>query len=96
MDFVLDVLTEWIKEMLTGGIMGNLSGLFNSVNQQVAAIIIVTNTWNIVMGGIGYGAKCGYTGAGIISSDRLSSVNRKRRVLQLYGPRANLWACFPA
>ena len=50
MDFVLDVLTEWIKEMLTGGIMGNLSGLFNSVNQQVAAIIIVTNTWNIVMG----------------------------------------------
>ena len=50
MDFVLDVLTEWIKEMLAGGIMGNLSGLFNSVNQQVAAIIIVTNTWNIVMG----------------------------------------------
>ena len=65
--------------------MGNLSGLFNNVNQQVAAIIIVTNTWNIVMGGIGYGAKCGYTGAGIISSDRLSSVNRKRRGLQLYG-----------
>lgn len=50
MDFVLDVLTEWIKEMLAGGIMGNLSGLFNSVNQQAAAIIIVTNTWNIVMG----------------------------------------------
>lgn len=50
MDFVLDVLTEWIKEMLAGGIMGNLSGLFNNVNQQVAAIIIVTNTWNIVMG----------------------------------------------
>lgn len=50
MDFVLDVLTEWIKEMLAGGIMGNLSGLFNNVNQQAAAIIIVTNTWNIVMG----------------------------------------------
>lgn len=33
-----------------GGIMGNLSGLFNNVNQQAAAIIIVTNTWNIVMG----------------------------------------------
>lgn len=30
--------------------MGNLSGLFNNVNQQAAAIIIVTNTWNIVMG----------------------------------------------
>ena len=50
MDFVLDVLTEWIKEMLAGGIMGNLSGLFNNVNQQAAAIIIVTNTWEIVMG----------------------------------------------
>ena len=35
MDFLLDALTEWLKEMLVGGIMGNLSGMFDSVNQQV-------------------------------------------------------------
>ena len=38
MDFLLDALTQWLKEMLVGGIMGNLSGMFDSVNQQVADI----------------------------------------------------------
>ena len=38
MDFLLDALTNWLKEMLVGGIMGNLSGMFDSVNQQVADI----------------------------------------------------------
>ena len=38
MDFLLYALTEWLKEMLVGGIMGNLSGMFDSVNQQVADI----------------------------------------------------------
>ena len=38
MDFLLDALTKWLKEMLVGGIMGNLSGMFDSVNQQVADI----------------------------------------------------------
>ena len=38
MDFLLDALTEWLKEMLVGGIMGNLSGMFDSVNQQVGEI----------------------------------------------------------
>lgn len=38
MDFLLDELEKWIKEMLTGGIMSNLSGMFDSVNQQVADI----------------------------------------------------------
>ena len=38
MDFLLDALTDWLKEMLVGGIMGNLSGMFDSVNQQVADI----------------------------------------------------------
>ena len=38
MDFLLFALTEWLKEMLVGGIMGNLSGMFDSVNQQVADI----------------------------------------------------------
>ena len=36
MDFLLDALTNWLKEMLVGGIMGNLTGMFDSVNQQVA------------------------------------------------------------
>ena len=38
MDFLLDALTNWLKEMLVGGIMGNLTGMFDSVNQQVADI----------------------------------------------------------
>ena len=38
MDFLLDALTDWLKEMLVGGIMSNLSGMFDSVNQQVADI----------------------------------------------------------
>ena len=40
MDFLLDALTDWLKEMLVGGIMSNLSGLFDSVNQQVADISV--------------------------------------------------------
>ena len=40
MDFLLDALTNWIKEMLVGGIMSNLSGMFDSVNQQVADISV--------------------------------------------------------
>ena len=35
MDFLLEALTNWLKEMLVGGIMSNLSGMFDSVNQQV-------------------------------------------------------------
>ena len=38
MDFLLDALTAWLKEMLVGGIMSNLSGMFDSVNQQVGDI----------------------------------------------------------
>ena len=40
MDFLLDALTKWLKEMLVGGIMSNLSGLFDSVNKQVADISV--------------------------------------------------------
>ena len=32
MDFLLEALTNWLKEMLVGGIMSNLSGMFDSVN----------------------------------------------------------------
>lgn len=40
MDFLIDALTNWLKEMLAGGIMGNLSGMFDSVNRQVADISV--------------------------------------------------------
>ena len=40
MDFLLESLTNWLKEMLVGGIMGNLSGMFDSVNQQVGDISV--------------------------------------------------------
>ena len=31
-DSLLEALTNWLKEMLVGGIMSNLSGMFDSVN----------------------------------------------------------------
>lgn len=40
MDFLLDSLTEWLKEMLVNGILSNLSGMFDSVNSQVADISV--------------------------------------------------------
>ena len=38
MDSIISAIQEWIKEMLVGGIMSNLSGMFDAVNQQVAEI----------------------------------------------------------
>ena len=38
MDFILEQVTDWLKEMLVGAIMGNLSGMFESVNNQVGEI----------------------------------------------------------
>ena len=35
---MLDSLVEWLKEILVGGIVNNLSGMFDSVNSQVGAI----------------------------------------------------------
>ena len=40
MDFLMDALTTWLKEILVSGIISNLSGLFDSVNQQVADISV--------------------------------------------------------
>ena len=40
MDFLINALTDWLKEMLVGGIMSNLSGMFDYVNQQVADISV--------------------------------------------------------
>ena len=38
MDSILQQITDWLKEMLIGAIMGNLSGMFDSVNNQVGEI----------------------------------------------------------
>ena len=38
MNFLWDKVTEWLKELLVGSIMSNLTGLFDNVNRQVAGI----------------------------------------------------------
>ena len=38
MNSLFDKITDWLKEMLVGGIMDNFSGLFDSVNDQVGEI----------------------------------------------------------
>ena len=38
MDKILESIAEWLKEVLVGGIVSNLSGMFDSVNQQVGEI----------------------------------------------------------
>ena len=38
MQSILEQITDWLKSMIISGIMGNLSGMFDSVNQQVEQI----------------------------------------------------------
>ena len=38
MDFLWDAISDWLKEVLVDGILSNLSGMFDSVNQQVGEI----------------------------------------------------------
>lgn len=44
MDFILDKITDWIKDLLVSGIMDNLTGMFDSVNQQVGNIATQVGT----------------------------------------------------
>ena len=50
MDFLWDAITEWLKEILVSGIMSNLSGMFDSVNEKVGEIStqvgITPQAWN--------------------------------------------------
>ena len=50
MDFIKQQITEWLKEILVGGIMNNLSGMFDNVNSQVGQIASQVETtpqaWN--------------------------------------------------
>lgn len=38
MGYLIGKLTDWVKDMLVGGIMSNLSGLFNGVNDKVSEV----------------------------------------------------------
>ncbi len=38
MDFIWESITNWIKETLVGGIMDNITGMFDSVNTKVGEI----------------------------------------------------------
>ena len=38
MQSILEQITDWLKSMIISGIIGNLSGMFDSVNQQVGQI----------------------------------------------------------
>ena len=50
MDFLTGWLTDWLKELLIDGIMGNLGGLFDSVNTSVGEVAAQVGTtpaaWN--------------------------------------------------
>ena len=167
---ILDSIAEWLKEVLVGGIVSNLSGMFDSVNSQVGdiagqvgatpqawngtiynmirtlsdnviipiagvilafvmtmeliqmvsdknnmhgdvdtwmffkwifktacAVLIVTNTWNIVMGVFDVGQSVVNSAAGVISADTsidISSVvvDLEERLIEMdIGPLFGLW-----
>jgi len=50
MQSIIDSITQWIKEMLVAGITGNLSGMFDNVNQKVGEIAgevgMTPSAWN--------------------------------------------------
>lgn len=170
MDKVLNSIAEWLKEILVGGIVSNLSGMFDSVNSQVGeiagqvgatprawngtiynmvrtlsdnviipiagvilafvmtleliqmvsdknnmhgdvdtwmffkwifktacAVLIVTNTWNIVMGVFDVGQSVVNSAAGVIVSDASIDINTvvvdlEERLMEMdIGPLFGLW-----
>ena len=170
MDKVLNSIAEWLKEILVGGIINNLSGMFDSVNSQVGdiavqvgatpqgwnatiynmirtlsdnviipiagvilafvmtleliqmvsdknnmhgdvdtwmffkwifktacAVLIVTNTWNIVMGVFDVGQSVVNSAAGIINADTSIDINTivvdlEERLMEMdIGPLFGLW-----
>ena len=50
MEFLWNKITEWLKELLVGGITSNLSGMFEATNQKVAEISgevgLTPQAWN--------------------------------------------------
>lgn len=170
MGMIMDLITEWLKEILVSGIISNLSGMFDSVNQKVgdiagqvgatpqawngaiynmirslsdnviipiagvilafvmtleliqmvadknnmhgdvdtwmffkwifktaAAVLIVTNTWNIVMGVFDVGQSVVNSAAGVIAHDTSIDINsivvdlEARLMAMDLGPLFGLW-----
>ena len=170
MDMIMEAIVEWLKEILIGGIVSNISGMFDNVNQQVgeiatqvgttpqawngsiygmirnlsdnvivpiagvilafvmtleliqmvadknnmhgdidtwmffkwifktaAAVLIVTNTWNIVMGVFDVGQSVVNSAAGVISGDTSIDINSvivdlEDRLMDMeIGPLFGLW-----
>ena len=50
MDFIWESISEWLKEILVGGIISNLTGMFDSTNQQIGNIVgqvgLTPQAWN--------------------------------------------------
>ena len=50
MDMIKEAITEWLREILVSGILSNLTGLFDNVNQKVGEIAVQVGTppqsWN--------------------------------------------------
>lgn len=50
MNFIWDKITEWLKNLLIGGILGNLNGMFDSINNKVGEVAATVGTtpqgWN--------------------------------------------------
>ena len=50
MDFIWNSITDWLKEMLVSGIVSNLSGMFDSTNEQIGQIAgqvgLTPQAWN--------------------------------------------------
>ncbi len=50
MNFIWDKITEWLKSLMVGSIMGNLGGLFDSINGKVSEVATTVGTtpqaWN--------------------------------------------------
>ena len=144
MDFLKETITEWLKELLVGWISSNLSGMFDSVNGQVAdisvqvgqtpqgwnagifnmiqnlseknnlhdvdtwmffkwifktacSILIVTNTWNIVMGVFDVAQSVVGSASGVIVGDTSIDISTviadlEARLMEMeLGPLLGLW-----
>ena len=78
----MDALTNWLKEMLVSGIMGNL---------------LVTNTWNLVMGVFDMAQSVVAQASGIIGSDASIDISAvmtdlESRLMDMdLGPLFGLW-----
>ena len=44
LDALFEKIADWLRGMLIDGIMGNLSGMFDAVNQQVANVSVQVGT----------------------------------------------------